>query len=132
MDRPLKIPSDRSFGFTFAVVFTLIGGSLLWRANRFGVLLLAAAAAFALVAVAVPRVLHPLNVAWMHVGLLLNRIVNPIVMAVVFFGMFTPIALFFRLRGRDALRRSFERRLASYWIDRTPPGPEGNTLPRQF
>jgi predicted membrane metal-binding protein len=132
MDKTVKIPSDRSFGFTFAVVFTLIGGSLLWRANRFGVFLLAAAAAFALVAVAAPRVLHPLNVVWMHVGLLLNRIVNPIVMGVIFFGLFTPVALFFRLKGRDALRRSFERRLASYWIDRLPPGPDGNTFPRQF
>ena len=132
MDRSLKIPTDRSFGFTFAVVFTLIGGWMVWRANRFGLPFLGTAAAFALMALAVPRVLHPLNVAWMHFGLLLNRIVSPIVMGLIFFGIFTPVALLFRLKGRDALRRSFERGLGSYWIDRTPPGPDGKTLPRQF
>lgn len=132
MNRPLKIPTDRSFGFTFAVVFALIGGWMLWRANRLSLPFFGTALAFALIALIAPRVLHPLNVAWMHFGLLLNRVVSPVLMGLIFFGMFTPVALLFRLKGRDALRRSFERSLDSYWIDRTPPGPDGTTLPRQF
>lgn len=132
MERPIRIPTDRSFGLTFAVVFGLIGAWLLWDSSRFAFVSLAAAAIFALLAFIAPRVLHPLNVAWMYLGLALNRVVSPLVMGVVFFAVFTPVALVLRAKGRDALRRGFERNLATYWIDRIPPGPDGKTLPRQF
>lgn len=132
MSKVLKIPTDRSFGFTFAAVFALLGAWLTWRANRFGVPVLGAAAAFALIAIAIPRILHPLNVGWMHFGMLLSKIVSPIVLGVIFFVLFVPVGLFFRLTGRDILRRSFERDRPSYWIDRTPPGPDGKSFPRQF
>jgi predicted membrane metal-binding protein len=132
MQQPLKLPTDRSFGFTFAVVFALVGGWLLWRASRWGLSVLGVAGAFALVAIVVPRILHPLNVVWMKFGFLLGKIVTPIVMGLIFFLIFTPVALYFRLINRDALLRSFERDKASYWVNRTPPGPDGKTLPRQF
>jgi hypothetical protein len=132
MKGPLKLPTDRSFGFTFAVVFALLGGWLLWKASPWGIYALGASAAFAVLAVVVPKILHPLNVVWMRFAALLNMVVTPIVMGVIYFGIFTPVALVFRIKGRDALRRSFERDGATYWIDRTPPGPDGQTLPRQF
>jgi hypothetical protein len=132
MNNPPKLPTDRSFGFTFAVVFALFGGWSLWKAHWVGFPILGASAVFALLAVARPRVLHPLNVIWMRFGLLLGLIVTPFVMGVIYFGIFTPVALVFRIKGRDALRRSFDRDSTSYWIHRTPPGPDGRTLPRQF
>jgi len=132
MEKTLKTPTDRSFGLTFAVVFALLTVWLWWNSSRFAVFALGASAAFGLAALVVPRALHRLNVLWMRFGLLLNAVVSPIVMGVIFFGIFTPVALFFRLKGRDALRRKFEPDVASYWIDRKPPGPEGSTLPRQF
>jgi hypothetical protein len=130
--QPLKLPTDRSFGFTFAVVFGLVGAWLLWRSSRYGWPTIGAAGAFALIAVTIPRVLHPLNFLWMRFGMLLNLIVSPIVLGVIFYGMLTPIGLLFRATGRDALRRSFDRSLASYWVDRSPPGPEAGSFPRQF
>jgi predicted membrane metal-binding protein len=132
MKKGLKLPSDRSFGFTFAVVFALVGGWLFWKGSRFGVWFLGASTLFALVAVVVPRVLHGLNIVWMRFGWLLNQIVSPIVMGVIFFGIFAPVGLFLRLKGRDSLRRKYEPGAKSYWIARDPPGPDGKTLPRQF
>ena len=132
MRTPVKLPSDKSFGFTFAVVFLLVGGWLWWKASRWGLPLLAVSAAFALVATLVPRVLHPLNIAWMYLGALLNMIVSPVIMGVIYFVVFTPVSLFFRLTRRDALRRGFDAVLPSYWLERQPPGPDGSTLPRQF
>lgn len=132
MKTPVKLPSDRSFGFTFAVVFSLLGGWLWWKASRFGLPLVGVGAAFALVAMLLPRVLRPLNIAWMWFGALLNMIVSPVIMGLIFFLVFTPVSLFFRLTGRDALRRRFDRALPSYWLNRTPPGPDGASLPRQF
>jgi predicted membrane metal-binding protein len=132
MAKPLKKPTDRSFGFTFAAVFAIAGAWLMWRGSRYGLPALGIAVVFAAIALVAARLLHPLNVVWMHFGLLLNKIVSPIVLGVIFFGIFAPIGLFFRITGRDALRRSFERGLPSYWIDRTPPGPDGKSFPRQF
>jgi predicted membrane metal-binding protein len=133
MSKALKMPTDRSFGLTFAGVFAVVGAWLTWRAHRLGVPALGLAVLFALVALTVPRILHPLNVVWAYFGLLLNKIVSPIVLGAIFFVLFTPVSLLFRLIGRDILRRSYERDLRSYWIDRTPPGPDGKTsFPRQF
>lgn len=132
MRKPVQLPSDRSFGFTFAVVFGLVGGWLWWKSSRWGLPLLGVAGGFALLAVILPRVLHPLNIAWMYFGALLNMIVSPVIMGLIYFIVFTPVSLFFRVTGRDALRRSFDGKLPSYWLDRKPPGPEGASLPRQF
>jgi len=132
MNTPVKLPSDRSFGFTIAIALSLIGGWAWWKARRWGLPVVGVGAAFALFAVLLPRALRPLNIVWMKFGALLNMIVSPIIMGVIFFVVFTPVSLFFRLTGRDALRRRFERGLPSYWQDRTPPGPDGASLPRQF
>ena len=133
MSNALKLPSNRSFGFTFAGVFAVVGAWMIWRANRLGLPALGVSALFAVVAVALPRILHPLNVAWMHFGLLLSKIVSPIVLGAIFFVLFTPVGLLFRVIKRDALHRAFERDRRSYWIDRSPPGPDGKTsFPRQF
>ena len=128
----IVLPSDRSFGLLFAVVSGLAGTWLLWRASRYAGVALGIAALFLLVALAFPRALHPLNIAWMRLGLLLNRVVSPIVMGVIFFGLLTPLATVLRLRGRDVLQRRFDPARASYWIKRDPPGPDGSSFPRQF
>ena len=133
MSQALKIPSNRSFGFTFAGVFAVVGAWMIWRANRLGLPALGVSALFAIIAVTLPRILHPLNVAWMHFGLLLSKIVSPIVLGAIFFVLFTPVGLLFRVIKRDALHRAFDRDQRSYWIDRSPPGPDGKTsFPRQF
>jgi hypothetical protein len=132
MKTPVKLPTDRSFGFTFAVVFLLVAGWLWWKTSRYALPALGISAGFALIAVVIPRILRPLNIAWMYFGAVLNLIVSPIIMGVIFFGVFTPVALFFRLTKRDALHRSFDRMRTTYWMDRSPPGPDGESLPRQF
>ena len=126
------LPSDRSFGFTFAAAFGLVGAWMLWRSNEYFVAAMAIAATFLVVALALSRLLHPLNFAWMRLAALLNRIVSPIVMGAIYFVVLTPVAVAMRLRGRDELRRRFESGLSTYWIKRDPPGPDGSTFPRQF
>jgi hypothetical protein len=63
---------------------------------------------------------------------MLNRIVSPIVLGVIFYGLFTPVAWGMRLAGRDALKRRFEPPARTYWVDRDPPGPDPAGLPHQF
>jgi hypothetical protein len=125
-------PTDRRFGLTFAAIFAVIGTWFTWRANQVGVPLLGVALAFAVIALVAARLLHPLNVAWMRLGILLNKVVSPVVLGAIFFLVFTPVSLLFRIIGRDALKRTYEPELTSYWVERTPPGPDGKSLPRQF
>ena len=81
--------------------------------------------------VSVPTLLRPLNRAWMLLGLTLGRMITPIIMGLIFFGILTPIAWLARRRGADPMRRSFDPAAATYWIVRDPPGPDARTMERQ-
>ena len=75
--------------------------------------------------------LNPLNRLWMKLGLLLHRIVNPIVMGLLFYGTIWPTGLVMRMRGRDLLRLKREPTSDTYWIARAP-GPQPETMRDQF
>ncbi|MDJ0949901.1 MAG: SxtJ family membrane protein [Alphaproteobacteria bacterium] len=131
-DHEVKTSSDRAFGIVFAVVFGLIG---LWPLiGEGGVRLwaLIIAAAFAIAAFAMPRLLAPLNRQWTRLGLVLHKIVNPIVMGFLFYVVVTPIGLLMRVLGKNPLKLEFDRAARSYWVERRPPGPAPETMKNQF
>jgi len=124
--------SDRSFGFVFAAVFGLIGLYNLWHWGRAWPWLGLIAAGFLIVALVRPAVLSPLNKLWMKFGLLLAAIMNPIVLGILFFLVFTPMALLARLVGKDFLKLKRQPEAKSYWIARDPPGPMPASMKDQF
>ena len=97
-----------------------------------GYSLCAATAGFLLVALGFPSILAPLNRLWLRFGLLLHRIVSPLVLGIMFFLVITPMGLLMRAFGKDLLRLKFDRAAASYWIERTPPGPPPESMADQF
>jgi predicted membrane metal-binding protein len=129
----VKLPSERSFGLLFTVVFALVGGYGLHRGwNTAAVAaLFSASALMVLLAMFAPKLLSPLNVAWHKLGLLLGMIVSPIVLGLIFFVLLTPVGLIGRLFGRDELRMK-RRNVSSYWVDREPPGPAPDSFKNQF
>ena len=127
-----KIPSDRSFGVVFTLVFLAVGIWMVSGGRSEGWFFLAGSALFFIVALACPSILGPLNRAWMKFGLLLSRLVNPLILGVVFFLILTPIAVIRRLLGKDSLHLGSKPGLESYWIDRTPPGPKPGSMTKQF
>jgi hypothetical protein len=124
--------SNRAFGITIAAVCALIGGARLVFGQHYGGWWLGAAALMLALALLWPAALAPLNWLWQRLGLLLYRVVNPVVMALVFFTTVVPIGLVMRACGKDPLRLRWEREAASYWIRREPPGPEAATMKNQF
>jgi hypothetical protein len=124
--------SERSFGVVFAVVFALIALFPLWWGGPVRIWALVVAGAFAAAALLMPVVLRPLSLLWFRIGLLLHRVVNPLLMAVLYFGVFTPMGLVLRARGKDLLRLRRDRASASYWIAREPPGPKPGSMSKQF
>lgn len=124
--------SDRGFGLVFAGFFALLVGLSLWRGSETWHYTLPVAVAFLVIAYTVPRVLAPLNRLWMKFGLLLYKVMNPIVLGLLFFVTIMPIGLAMRAFGKDFLRLRLDRNAKSYWIDRTPPGPPPQSMKNQF
>ncbi|MBF0176406.1 MAG: hypothetical protein HQL63_06100 [Magnetococcales bacterium] len=127
-----KTSSDRAFGLVFAVIFGCVGLIPVLRGAPPRVLLLVIAGILLTVALAVPALLHPFNRLWLAFGDLLHHVMNPIIMGVVFFVVITPISLLMRLFGKDTLRLRTDAKATSYWIIRTPPGPEPESCKNQF
>ena len=122
----IAVGSDRGFGFVFAAVFAVISLWPLTGGGAVRIWALAIAALFLGAALVRPNVLRPLNRLWFRFGLLLGRIVSPIVMAVVFLVAITPTALIMRAFGKDLLRLKFDKDAESYWIRRADDGPMGS------
>jgi len=85
---------------------------------------------FLVAALAMPRLLRPLNLLWFQFGLLLNKVVSPVVLAILYYTTVVPVGLMLKVLGKDPLRLKLEREQGSYWIMREPIAPE--TMRRQF
>ena len=131
-DEAIEPSSNRAFGLVFATVFALIGTFPLLSGDDVRLWSLAIAAAFLVVALTLPSVLTQLNRLWLRFGLLLHRIVSPVVLGIMFFLVVTPTGFVMRLLGKDPLRLRYDKAASTYWIERTPPGPPADSLDRQF
>ena len=132
LDDDTRPGSDRNFGLVMAGAAAVLGGLPLLRAHAPHWWLLALAAAFAALALVAPRLLFPLNYAWFRFGLLLHRVISPLVIGAVFFLCVTPIGVIMRFLGKDVLSLRRREDLSSYWIVREPPGPAQGTMPNQY
>jgi hypothetical protein len=117
----IKLPSNKKFGLFFTFVFSIaaayfyISNDFSW-AYAFGT----ASLIFLFFTAVKDDILLPLNKLWMRFGLILSIIVSPIVLGVIFFGLFMPIAFVMKLIGRDELRLKFKKK-SSHWISRIEP-----------
>lgn len=115
---PGKQLANRSFGLIFAVIFLLIGLFPLLFGGSVRAWLLYIAAGFTAIALLYPRALSPFNRAWAKFGLFMHKIVNPLLMGLVFFLTVLPTGLIMRMLGNDPMRRKLEPGAESYWIPR--------------
>ena len=117
----IELPSNRKFGFFFTFVFLMLAAYFYYSANvTCAYVFIVGALVFLLITLIKSDALLPLNKLWMRLGLLLGMIVNPIVLGIIFFGLFTAIAMLMRLSGRDELRLKLTQK-ASHWISRGEP-----------
>jgi hypothetical protein len=127
------LPSNRNFGFLFSGVFALLSAYAVYQGGEtyrvYGWLI--PSVIVGLVSVAAPGLLTPFNKAWMMLGDLMGKVVSPLVLGAIFFVLIAPVALVGRLFGRDELRLK-KVSVSSYWIDRMPPGPSGDSFKNQF
>lgn len=126
------VSSDRTFGLVFSGFFTIVGAFPLLRSASPRWWALLVAAVFLVLALTAPRVLHPFNLMWARLAVILHYVVSPVAMALLFFLAFLPVGLLLRLFGKDVLRLRREPESSSYWIVRNPPGPPPASMTEQF
>ena len=113
-----KRSSNRSFGILFFIVFLLIAFWPLTKQGEVNLYLISIALIFFVLGILNSKILSPLNKAWIKLGEILGRIVAPVVMAIVYFIILTPISLLVRLFGKDLIGMKFSNDINSYWIKR--------------
>ena len=116
----IKIGSNRSFGIVFFVVFLIIAIWPLLSDGEIRLWSLSISIIFLVLGVINSKILKPLNYLWFKFGLLLGKIISPIVMGLIFFLVVTPIGFLMRMLKKDILNLKFNKS-NSYWIDKTEP-----------
>jgi len=124
--------SDRSFGLVMAAALSALSLLNAWHSGRVWPWTATLAALFLAASIIRPAALHPLNLMWLKFGLLLSRVVSPVVMALLFYGTVLPTGIVMRMMGKDLLRLKRQAAMDSYWIVRSPPGPAPETMRDQF
>ncbi len=129
---PVLLPSNQKFGFFFTAVFAIVGIYLFAKhSSDLSYVFFILATLFLIVTLIKADFLLPLNKLWMQLGLLLGRIVNPIIVGIIFFALFTPISLFMRLFGRDELRLKLSGK-GSHWKKCDALVEKSNTFKNQY
>ena len=126
---PVKISSNRSFGFLFFVVFFVISLWPLKSQEDLRIWTLVLSLLFLILGALNSKLLTPFNKLWFKFGILLGSIVSPIVMGAVFFIVVTPVGLIMRFLGKDLLKINKNKTISTYWINRDK---QKNTMKKQF
>ena len=113
-----KKSSNRSFGILFFLVFLGFGLWPLTNEMSPNIYLIIISVIFLILGLLNSKLLSPLNNLWIKFGEMLGKIIAPIVMAVVYFLILTPISLLVRLFGKDLIEMKFNNNVKSYWIKR--------------
>jgi Saxitoxin biosynthesis operon protein SxtJ len=128
----VRAASPRAFGLMLVALCVVIAFWPLVAKHSPRWWVLAPGALAAVLAWWVPQVFALPNRAWMKLGELLARVVAPVALALLYFGMFVPMGWLMRAFGRDPLRLARDPAAVSYWIERDPPGPPGDSLTHPF
>ena len=116
----IKISSNRSFGIVFFVVFLLIALYPLTHGGEIRIWSLIISIIFLILGLLNSKILAPLNKIWFKFGILLGKIISPLIMGIIFFLVVTPIGFIMRLLGKDVLNLKFNKN-KSYWIEKDGP-----------
>ena len=111
----IKIPSEKSFGIVFAVLFFLIAVYPLINSGEIRYWSLILSLLFLILGLLKSKILTPLNKLWFKFGIYLGKVISPLVMGIIFFLVITPIAILMRLMRKDLLNLKFNSS-NSYWI----------------
>ena len=115
-----NLPSNKNFGVVFFILFLIIALYPLLNSEKIRIWSIAVSFLFLILAWINSQILTPLNKLWFKFGILLGKLISPIIMGIIFFFVVTPIGLIMRLLGKDLLNLKFNEN-KSYWIKKNDP-----------
>ena len=128
----IELPTNRKFGWFFTTIFIIISAYFfIHQSEEVGFFFSVLSIIFLIITVTKADVLHPLNKLWMKFGILIGKFVSPIILGIVFFGLFTPTSLIMRLIGRDELRLKLKAR-NTYWRAKDSTSLLANISDKQY
>ena len=116
-----KLPSNRNFGLVFFVFFLIIGLWPLLGTNEIRYWSIFFSIIFFLLGITNSKLLTPLNKIWFNLGILLGKMISPLIMVIIFFLIITPIGVIMRVFGKDILNLKYNKKNKSYWIEKIGP-----------
>ena len=128
MEKKIKVSSNKSFGIVFSIFFLLISIYPLLNNDPIYYWSLFVSFIFLILGLMNSKILSPLNLLWFKFGILLGKIVSPVVMGIIFFLVVTPISIILKIFGKDVLNLKFNNN-KTYWI--VKDGPKSN-MKKQF
>ena len=128
MEKKIKVSSNKSFGIVFSIFFLLISIYPLLNNDPIYYWSLFVSFIFLVLGLMNSKILSPLNLLWFKFGILLGRIISPVVMGIIFFLVVTPISIILKIFGKDVLNLKFINN-KTYWIEKN--GPKSN-MKKQF
>lgn len=123
---------ERSFGITFAVFFLIVAGIRTYKTEHIAFVLFGISIASLTIGLAAPKVLKYPNKIWMKFGEVLHKVTTPIILGLMFFGVFLPMGFLFRTFRILAIQKKFDPQTQTYWITKDKPGPEPESMKFSF
>ena len=124
----VKIGSNKSFGIVFSVVFFIIAIFPILNNDNIRVWSLVISLIFLVLGLINSKLLSPLNKIWFKFGLILSKVVSPVIMGIIFFLVVTPIGILMRILKKDLLNLKYNNK-NTYWIKKKVPE---STMKNQF
>ena len=110
--------SNKSFGLLFFIVFLILGLWPLKNGENLNFYFITVSVIFLLLGLINSKLLSPLNKLWIKFGEILGTIIAPLVMALIYFVILTPLSFIVRISGKDLLGLKFLKEKETYWIKR--------------
>ena len=117
----IKISSNRSFGIVFFAVFLFIALYPITYSEDIRIWSLIISFIFIILGLLNSKILTPLNKSWFKFGVILGKIISPIIMGIIFFLVVTPIGLIMKVFGKDVLKLKYNKKDNTYWIEKNGP-----------
>lgn len=112
--------TNRNFGLTFFIVFLIVSIWPLLYNEQIRIWSLIVGFIFLILGLVNSKILTPLNKIWFKFGIILGKLVSPVVMGIVFFFVVTPISIIMKIFGKDLLNLKYNNQ-KSYWLEKSGP-----------
>lgn len=127
----MKKKDNIIFGSLFFILFLILGLYPLKSDGILRIWSLVLSLVFLFITIIRPNLFTSLNILWIKFGILIGKIISPIVMGIIFFLVVLPISMFFKILNKDIMSLKIEKKKSSYWKDRDRDG-KLHSMTKQF